>query len=243
MATKETSDPKDKSSFIESVPSAAVPALLDAGGTVYLLEEDSEEQAKKGRITAHEGNRLIVRMQMTDEAYAQSPRQNTPFHAALTSNTCTYHFVTKFTSSTPLPDHIWYITAPMKMIRQQSRSFVRIPTLLTIRARLPNSLGGLKNTKEMELVDLSGDGLCFISKEPVPEGTEVLVEIPDLPGFGTLATTCLVRRCAEHKRPTNVVYHIGTQMAKGLTNTERIKLERCLAHLQRAYLRRGLGVK
>lgn len=226
----------------ESIAAAEIPPLLDAGGIVYLIE-DGSLKPQKGILTAREGERLIVKMQMTDEVYAQSPQQNASFHAALTSDTCTYHFDTQFTSSAPLPDHIWYMTEPASMVRQQSRSFVRVPAQVPVRVRLKNALGGLKNPKETDLVDLSGDGLCFISEEEVLLDSEVAVELPDLPEFGDLRTTVIVRRCAEHTRPTGVIYHIGAQMTENLTKPERMKLERCLAQLQRDYLKRGLGVK
>ena len=226
----------------EAVAAGAIPALLDAGGIVYLLE-DGSMKPQKGAIAAREGGRLIVKMQMTDEAYAQSPRQNAPFRAALTSDTCTYHFDTAFVSSAPLPEHIWYMAAPEQMVRQQSRSFVRVPAQVPIRVRLKNALGSLKNPKETDLVDLSGNGLCFISEEEVLLESEVAVELPNLPEYGDLKTTVIVRRCAEHTRPTGIIYHIGAQMTESLTRSERTKLERCLAQLQREYLRRGLGIK
>lgn len=158
------------------------------------------------------------------------------------SEKCTYRFSSVFCASSPLPDHIWYMELPAEVERQQKRDFVRVPVPLPMQVTLPNLYGGKNKAKDTTLVDISGNGVSFVWKEPLEDGMEIEIAIPDLPAVGELKTTAVVMRSLDRTALATPVYHIGAHFAAYLDKRQQNQLVRCIFLLQRKYLERGLGI-
>ncbi len=208
---------------------------------IYFLQEGGKK-ARVGRLKEMTHDRLIVEMQMTDAEYAHGPQPNAHFRCAMPSEKCTYRFASVFCGSSPLPDHIWYMELPTEVERQQKRDFVRVPAPLPMQVILPNLYGGQNKAKETTLVDISGNGVSFVWKEPLEDGMELEVAIPDLPAVGELKTKAVVMRSIDRTALATPVYHIGAHFAAHLDKKQQNQLVRCIFLLQRKYLERGLGI-
>lgn len=214
---------------------------LETDSKIYLLEE-GKEKVKIARLKEITLDRLILEMMMTDEVYAHGPGTNAKFRCAAPSEKCTYRFESIFRGSSPLPDHIWFMDRPAFVVRQQKRDFVRVPSPLPMRVTFFNDYGGKNKAKETTLVDISGNGAAFVWKEEVEDGTEVEIEVPDLPVIGTLQTKAVVMRSIDRTALATPVYHIGVHFLGHLDKREHNKLVRSVFLMQRKYLERGLGI-
>ena len=187
-------------------------------------------------------DRLIVEMRMTDAEYAHGPESGAPFHCAMPSEKCTYRFSSFFCASSPLPDRIWYMELPAEVERQQKRDFVRVPAPFPMDLVLPNLYGGMNMPKETTLVDLSGSGASFVWTEPLEQGMEIEITIPDLPAIGELKTKAVVMRSIDRTALATPIFQIGAHFAVHLEKRRQNQLVRCIFLLQRKYLERGLGI-
>ncbi len=208
---------------------------------IYFLQENGKK-TRVGRLKEMSVDRLVVEMQMTDAEYAHGPETNAHFRCAMPSEKCTYRFESAFCASSPLPDRIWYMELPTEVERQQKRDFVRVPAPFPMQVTLSNLYGGKNKPKETTLVDLSGNGVSFVWKEPLEDGMEIEISIPDLPAVGELHTTAVVMRSIDRTALATPVYHIGAHFAKYLDKRQQNQLVRCIFLLQRKYLERGLGI-
>lgn len=124
-----------------------------------------------------------------------------------------------------------------KIVRkQQQRRFVRVATPLPARIRLPNSRGGLRNPQETVTIDISGGGICFVAKEPIPVESQINLSVANLPGIGELNTSADVVRCTPISVLAGRIYHIGVSIEKSLTRGLQDKLIRSIFTLQRQYI-------
>lgn len=232
----------------ENMTTEKMPAEIFAPEEVLALEEKIyfwQEGGKKARIGSLKeiaGDRLVVAMHMTDAEYAHGPEPNASFHCAMPSEKCTYRFSSVFCASSPLPDRIWYMETPAEVERQQKRDFVRVPAPFPMQVVLPNLYGGRNKAKDTTLVDISGNGVSFVWKEPLEGGMEVEVTIPDLPAVGELKTKAVVMRSIDRTALATPVYHIGAHFAEHIDKKQQNQLVRCIFLLQRKYLERGLGI-
>lgn len=220
-------------------------ARLDllANGKGIFLVSDSMEQSVKGCIVSTTEELLTCKMQMDDARYANSPESGTILHCAVPDDSCTYRFEACYQSSTALPEKLWYIKSPTVVYREQSRKFVRVPAILPMIVRFKNAYGGSREPQKTTMVDISGNGICFISPEEASENSPVEIVIPELPSYGELRTMAIVCRCQEKKVLNHVVYQVGAMFTDHLSPANKMKLERALTQLQREYLKRGMGIR
>ena len=214
---------------------------LEIDSKIYLLEE-GKTKVKIARLKEITLDRLILEMMMTDEAYAHGPGTNAKFRGAAPSDKCTYRFESTFCGSSPLPDHLWFMERPAFVVRQQKRDFVRVPSPIPMHVTFFNDYGGKNKAKATTLVDISGNGAAFVWKEEIENGTELEIEVPDLPVIGTLQTKAVVMRSIDRTALATPVYHIGVNFLEYLDRREQHKLVRGVFLLQRKYLERGLGI-
>lgn len=223
--------------------------MADSVVSLDVIQEDmrihltSEGQpVVHARIVELVDNRLIVETEMSDEQFVSSPRVDTPFHAVACGDKCTYHFDTAFVASSPLPSHLWYMAVPDVVVRRQIRHHVRVPIALSMRVNYESAYGTFQAPKETTLVDISGNGVCFISTVAVEKDSRIVIEVDELPVVGKLRAIARVKRCAEFVFLTDTVYHVGAILEEHLERGQQDKLIKSLFQLQRGYLQRGLGI-
>ncbi len=215
--------------------------VLAPGQTIHLYPE-GETRARIAKIFELQVDLLALTMNMTTEEYLTAPAAGASFSCAVTGDNCVYRFSTLFRSSTALPDKIWYMQLPMEVERQQNRRFVRVPAPLPMRVKYAGGHGSFSNASDTMMVDISGNGICFVSEKEAAVDTKVTVEVPGLPVIGTLRTQAVVKRCVSLEVPMGRIYHIGACLDSELTGRQQDKLIRSVFQLQRKYLERGMGI-
>ncbi|MBO5589385.1 MAG: PilZ domain-containing protein, partial [Anaerovibrio sp.] len=134
---------------------------------------------------------------------------------------------------------VWYISRPEEVEKAQNREFVRVKATLPVVVRPVNQEGALEEMVVTSSVDISGGGVCFAFKRPLPVDTKVAIELDDIPDVGLLKLMCRVARCAEIDVNGEKVYHIGTEFLSIDRNVQN-RLIRYIFHLQRKGLAKGI---
>lgn len=202
----------------------------------------NEAAALRGRISSIEPNILAVQMQpLWNEPAPATPAIGKDLQVSIPGKQCAYRFTSTYQHKHVVDDLIWYIAKPKLIEKQQLRRFIRVPASLPMRVRLPNSLGGFRNTRSTVTIDISGGGLCFVSKDPAPPESQIRLSVAGLPQLGELSSTAEVVRCTRVHVPAGIIYHIGVSLEKSLPVRTQDKLIHSIFCLQRKHLSSGLA--
>ena len=224
-------------------------ALLRHGAAIHIVDAALEidyygtlEHSEEEQAAAEPAEVLAVRLDIPVGKYINTPETGHVFQCHLTGPGCVYHFAVAYRSAAPLPDTVWYLDLPTCAERIQLRDYVRIPIPMSIEVKLPGDHGSLKNYREVELIDISGGGLCFVHDAPLIIDAQLAVRVPDLPHIGTLETEGSIRRATPIETTLGMIYHIGISFGNSLGKRERERLLQSIYQLQQSYLRKGLKI-
>ncbi len=231
-------------------PSTLSPDTLIVAGRPVIIHKSHEEigviSGTNGKILVNDPKALVVTVELDDEAYRNPPKSWQKLCCSIPGANCVYHFDVQYINCAPLPSKLWCLTTPQNIYRCQHRDFIRVPAShLKLTVNYPKKVIGFSDPQEVPLIDISGNGLGFVSKRHVAIDKELLVEIDGLPGFPQpLSTMGIVRRC--HKIQSSkdeITYHIGVSLDYAMSTADQNKLVRAVSEIQRMYLGKGVGIK
>ncbi|WP_425806980.1 flagellar brake protein [Desulfitobacterium sp. Sab5] len=133
-----------------------------------------------------------------------------------------------------VPVPLFVLELPDKIHRVQRRNFVRVPAYYPITFRYVNRQG-LSDSIKGTMLDLSGGGMRFQTKEKVDKGA-ILIANLDLPS-GLMQVSARV--CRVYKIEDSQNYGISVDFYQ-ITERERDRIIRCVFDLQRAMRKKGL---
>lgn len=215
--------------------------VLKVGQRLEFYVDDSDERYTS-RIEDMNDRQLLVAMPMSKQLVPIIPRSGEKLYALAVGTQCRYRFFTTFEGSGKVDDYIpiWYVTRPKMVERHQNRAFVRIPVNLPVTVKLVDEEGTISEPIKTKIVDLSGNGICFVMDKPVKVGTCAGLEMNDIPDIGSIEVMSYIARCLPVERegqPT--LYHIGASfqnLPRAVTN----KIVRYLFAVQRDRIVRGV---
>lgn len=223
--------------------STAEPAdkILKIGQRVeFYVNKDAERYAS--RIEDIKGEEMIVAMPMDKKRCPIIPSPGEKLYALAVGDQCRYRFFTKYLGKEMREIAIWRISKPETVERFQNREFVRIRTDLPINIQIVDAENGLGPVENTRTINLSGSGIGFAYNKRIKEGTQVTLEIFNLPEIGTLRVMGTVMRCSEVELPkAGKVFQIGTKMMD-LPRPVRNKLIKYIFELQRKELAKGIEI-
>lgn len=216
--------------------------VLQSGMRLEFYTKDDEFERYESRILKLGARRLLVTVpkDRTGESLAIQPMSD--FQALIVDKTCRYVFSTVFEQETMLDERVaWAITKPANIIRYQNRSNVRVRTNLNLVVRTVDEEGVIGDPVKVPMIDLSGGGLCFVAERYVNPGTQIGVEIRNMPEVGSVEVMGRVVRC----RPVDPtgkhpIYHVGVafgELPRAVTN----KIIRYIFSVQRQDLAKGIA--
>lgn len=177
---------------------------------------------------------------MPRDEYVSAPLFDSKITIYATNKSGHFEARVKFRSSAPLPETVFYIERPPVMERSQLREFVRVSEPLPVRYKTRNIYQGFNDTKESCLVNISGNGLCFVAQQEIPCPSKIALQIFDLPEMNILTTNADVIRCRPVPIPGGKIYHVGVFFGDYISNPDHTRLLRSLATLQRQHLSKGI---
>ena len=213
--------------------------ILKIGQRVeFYLEKDDTKYTS--RIEDVEADHLVVAMPMDEKRRPILPEKGEKLYGLAVGEGCRYRFFTIYLDKAAQPIPVWKISRPEVVERQQNRSFVRVAVTLPIKFRSVDDEGKLGEEQEAYTLDLSGSGVSFVWKEPIPPNHKAALEINNLPEIGTLQIMARVVRCVQLE-PKTRGYHMGMHFLN-LPRATMNKLVRYIFVLQREQLAKGLSV-
>lgn len=215
--------------------------VLKIGQRLEFFVGGSDERYTS-RIEDITDDKLIVAMPMTKELVPVIPRSGEKLYALAIGDQCRFRFFTTFESSGKINDvlPIWYLKKPETVERHQNRAFVRIPVNLFVTVKLIDEEGTIAEPVRTPIVNLSGNGICFVMNKPISVGTNAGLELNDIPGIGTVEVMSIVARCTTIKRDGDTdIYHIGASF-QDLPRATTNKIVQYLFSVQRQHIARGV---
>lgn len=197
--------------------------------------------ALNGKIAAIEPGFLSLLIQLPANGCLPRLNAGEVMQVTIPDKHCVYRFASIYQHKNVVDDLIWYISKPEQLEKQQLRRFIRVPVPLPIQIKAPNVYGGFRNAKSSVTIDISGGGLCFVSKDPAPPESQIRLSVAGLPQLGELSSTAEVVRCTRVHVPAGIIYHIGVSLEKSLPVRTQDKLIHSIFCLQRKHLSSGLA--
>jgi len=145
-----------------------------------------------------------------------------------------YSFEGKITKRIAVPVPMLILDLPESVSKVQRRNYVRVPALYPVSFRSVTK-EGLSDFKSATMLDLSGGGMRFLTKDRV-ENRSLLYAHLSLPK-GELNTP--VRVCRADKKEESKHYTVSVEF-HDISERERDQIIRCVFDLQRAMRKKGL---
>ena len=215
--------------------------ILKIGQRVeFYINRDSEKYLS--RIEDIKGDEIVVAMPMDKKRCPVIPEPGEKLYALAVGEQCRYRFFAKYLGKEMREIAIWRISKPTTAEKIQNREFVRIRADLPINIQVVDAEKGLGPVEQTRTINLSGSGIGFIYHKRIKEGTQVTLEVYNLPEIGMLRVMGTVMRCSEIDLPKDgKVFQIGTKMMD-LPRPIRNKLIKYIFELQRKELAKGIEI-
>lgn len=209
----------------------------------FYLENDDTRYAS--RIEDIVEDKVVVAMPMNSKHVPLIPRQGEKLYALAVGDRCRLRFFSKFIAINKLDDRIpvWHIKLPETVERHQNREFVRIRVSLPVKVKLIDSEGTIHAPKMSSIVNLSGNGICFVWPEALATGTRAGLEIHDIPGTGAIDLMSKVVRCTPIMQDDEIkTYHVGA-VFKDMSRATSNKIVHYLFAVQRSSIAKGIDLQ
>ncbi len=218
--------------------------ILKIGQRIEFYVGDDDEKYTS-RIEDMTKTELIVAMPMNKQGVPVIPMSGEKLYALAAGDSCRYRFFTKYLGATRVDGGnfaVWKISRPEEVERHQNRQFVRIRVNQRVQVRVIDEEGKIKDPEMTRSVDLSGNGICFISRNPMRIGNKVALEIFDIPDVGVLEVMSHVVRCTEVENGSGAkLFHVGVGFEQ-LSRTTVNKIVRYLFTVQRRSIAKGIDI-
>lgn len=203
---------------------------------------DNREERLSSRIEDIKGDELIVAMPFDDKRVPVIPMQGESLYAQAAAGSSRYRFFTTFRGTAQegnLP--VWRLEFPATCEKFQDRAFVRVKVNMHVKVRFVDEEGCIAEPVLTPVVDLSGNGICFAWPKPVKVGTQVGLEINEIPDVGPLEIMSQVVRCTPVQRgDDDYVYQVGASF-QHLSRNIANKIVHYVFTVQREIIAKGIG--
>lgn len=159
---------------------------------------------------------------------------NTEFYGSILDASGRYQFKSIYKAKKMVPIPIWVVTLPTNLKKVQLRSFVRLDVSVPVslsESESENSVPKVFNTH-----DLSGGGLCLISKVPITPNTPVNLTI-DLAEQGKVNVSGMTVRLA--KQPSDLLLYLISIKFIDIIEHDRSKIIKFIFQKQLERKRKG----
>jgi len=161
-------------------------------------------------------------------------REGTKVKLTFWDEVAAYSFVGKIMRRIAVPIPMFVFELPDSIDKVQRRTYVRVPALFPVSFRSVTK-EGLSDIQKGTMLDLSGGGMRFLTKERVEEKSllYVLLSLP----IGDINTPVRVHRV--EKIEDSKHYRISVEF-HDISERERDQIIRCVFDIQRAMRKKGL---
>ncbi|GAB6152484.1 flagellar brake protein [Desulfosporosinus burensis] len=207
---------------------------LQLGLTVELVVLEGEYEGTYRTRIEEVGERILAVGAPYEHGEVVPLREETKIKLTFWDESAAYSFKGKIMQRVAVPVPIFILELPDSIDKVQRRNFVRVPAVFPVTFRMVTR-EGLSDIHKAMMLDLSGGGMRFSTKERV-ENKSILYAHLTLPN-GELQTP--VRVCRAEWMENTQRYRISVEF-HDLSERERDKIIRCVFDIQRAMRKKGL---
>lgn len=182
---------------------------------------------------------LVLAMPMDEQQRPLFMTPGTKICCRAFGEQCYYLFEVEFHNGGEDNIPVCFVSKPDEVEKIQYRDFVRIKTSQALVVRPVNEEGVREPMIITSTIDMSGAGLCFSLYRPLAVGSQVAVEVNEIPGVGLATFMSRVIRCSEVDVRGEKVYQIGVKFLN-INRTIQNKLINYIFELQRQALAKGV---
>jgi len=207
---------------------------LSIGLAVELIVSEGEYEGHYRTRVEEIGERLLSVGVPFEHGELVPLREGTKVKLTFCDETAIYSFKGRILQRIAIPVPIFIFELPDTVDKVQRRNFVRVPALFPITFRMVTR-EGLSDPQNATMLDMSGGGMRFTTKERLDNNSLLYVQI-FLPTGELQAPVRVIRsvRIEESK-----LYSVSTEFHE-ISERERDKIIRCVFDIQRAMRKKGL---
>ena len=161
-------------------------------------------------------------------------REGTKVTLTFWDEAAVYSFEGKILQRIAVPIPTLVLELPRSVAKVQRRNYVRVPAIYALSFRSVTK-EGLSDTQEGTMLDLSGGGMCFLTKNHLDHNALLYVQL-SLPK-GDLQTP--VRVCRAVKIEDSKRYTVSVEF-HDISERERDQIISCVFEIQRTMRKKGL---
>lgn len=204
------------------------------GLAVELIALEGEYEGRYRTRIEEVGERLLLVGAPFDHGELVPLREGTKVKLTFWDEAAAYSFEGKIMQRIAVPVPMFVLELPDTIAKVQRRNFVRVSASFPVTFRMVTR-EGLSDLHKATMVDLSGGGMRFTTKERVENRSLLYAQI-SLPN-GDLQTPVRVIR-VERIEETKL-YSVSTEFHE-ISERERDRIIRCVFDIQRAMRKKGL---
>ncbi len=218
-------------------------SILKIGQRVEVYVGDDDDKYPS-RIEDMDGGDLFIAMPVNSKGVPVIPLTGEKLYVLAVGDQCRYRFFSSYRGRERLDGHlaVWKIACPENVERHQNRQFVRVHVTKKLNVSLIDEEGRRQEPMPTTTVDLSGNGVCFISKVPIRIGCQMGLELYGVDEAAAIDVMGRVVRCTEVDLPHGEkIYHVGA----GFEHLSRVimnKIVRYLFTVQRKNIAKGINL-
>ena len=205
------------------------------GLTVELVVSEGEYEGKYLTRIEEVGEKILAVGVPYSHGEVVPLRQGTKMKLTFWDEAATYSFEGKIKKRIAVPVPMLILELPDAVSKTQRRNYVRVPALYPVSFRSVTK-EGLSDFQSGTMLDLSGGGMRFLTKERV-ENRSLLYVLLSLPK-GEINTP--VRVCRSDKGENSKHFTVSVEF-HDISERERDQIIRCVFDIQRAMRKKGLG--
>ena len=209
-------------------------------GQLLLLETQHYEHPIEGLLMHINDKHMAVAVEnLPDNEYSNTPPAGINLVLRFSGKQGHFEAETRFLGNSPLPQKLFFLERPSQIRSNRQREYFRVPTSLFVMYRTKNAFNIYTDMKRSTLVDISGNGLCFIADTAINRSTKVFLLINGLPGIDQLPITATVVRCRQIRVSAGYIYHIGVSFDDCMPNQMHNQLLGSLSKMQQNLISKG----
>ena len=198
------------------------------GLTVELVVAEGKYEGNYLTRIEEVGERILIVGALFNHGEVVPLREGTKVRLTFWDEAAAYSFEGKIMQRIAVPIPMLVLELPDSVVKVQRRNYVRVPALYPVSFRSVTKKG-LSDLQKGMMLDLSGGGLRFLTKERV-ENESLLYVLLTLPK-GELKTP--VRVCRAEKTEDSKHYMVSVEF-HDIPERERDLIIRCVFDIQRA---------
>ncbi|AET70273.1 putative glycosyltransferase [Desulfosporosinus orientis DSM 765] len=207
---------------------------LSPGQAVELIALEGKYEGQYRTRIEEVGEKLLMVGAPFENGELVPLREGTKVKLTFWDEAAVYSFEGKIMQRIAVPIPLFILVLPDKVDKVQRRNYVRVPALFPVMFRTVNR-EGLSDFQKATMIDLSGGGIRFTTKEHVEDKSLLYIQIT-LPN-GEIQTPVRVIRVDKNEEMK--LYSVSGEFYE-ISERERDRIIRCVFDKQRAMRKKGL---